>query len=182
MERPSERKTTMTVTKKSAATSQLETAITLWFNEGDPISIHALAVAANDCLHAMGKMAGKPSHIQTWLKSQPTGFQKRMAYTQNFIKHGFKDLHGKTSYDPIHGDVLMMDSVDCYTHLYGKKTPLMSAFFLRFALENPGFINLKENMPSLFESGDAANLAKLSRRQFLEKFLPALNRAISKYR
>jgi hypothetical protein len=38
----------ITVNKKSAATSQLETAILIWFSEGDPISIHALAAAAHD--------------------------------------------------------------------------------------------------------------------------------------
>jgi len=172
----------MTVTKKSAATSQLETAILVWFNGGDPISIHALATAASDCLHAMGKMAGKPSHIQTWLRSQSKGFQKRTAYIQNFIKHGFKDLHGSFSYSPKHGEVLMMDAVDCYTRLYGGKTPVMRVYFLRFALENPNVINLAKDRPSLLEGGTVDNLAKLNRREFLEVFVPAINRALPKKR
>jgi len=37
------------VTKASAAKSQLETAIQLWFDDADPVSIHTLAVAAHDC-------------------------------------------------------------------------------------------------------------------------------------
>ena len=170
----------MTVTKKSAATSQLETAILLWFNEGDPISIHALAVAASDCLHAMGKMAGKPSHIQTWLRSESRAFQDRMKYIQNFIKHGFKDLHGKASYSPKYGEVLMLDSVDCYGSLYGRKTPLMKVYFLRFATENPS-IMLLEDWPYLLKYRDIINrLSKLNRREFLEALLPAINRARSK--
>jgi hypothetical protein len=49
---PESRPDFLAVTKQSAARSQLETAIRLWFYEGDPVAIHTLAVAAHDCLHA----------------------------------------------------------------------------------------------------------------------------------
>jgi len=52
------------VTKKSAAISQLESAILLWLNSGDAVSIHTLAVASNDCFHAIGKLKNKPSRLQ----------------------------------------------------------------------------------------------------------------------
>ena len=35
------------VTKLDAARRQLETAITLWFHDGDPVSIHTLAAAVD---------------------------------------------------------------------------------------------------------------------------------------
>jgi hypothetical protein len=38
--------TKIVVTKLDAARRQLRTAIHLWFNDGDPVSIHALAFAA----------------------------------------------------------------------------------------------------------------------------------------
>jgi hypothetical protein len=38
------------VTKLDAARRQLETAITLWFHEADPVSIHALTGAAHNLL------------------------------------------------------------------------------------------------------------------------------------
>jgi hypothetical protein len=49
----------MPVTKRWAARSQLETAIGLWLHHDDPVSIHTLAVAANDCYHAIGEHEGK---------------------------------------------------------------------------------------------------------------------------
>lgn len=52
------------VTKASAARTQLETAIGLWFTDGDPISILALAVAANDCYHADGRF-GREAVLRT---------------------------------------------------------------------------------------------------------------------
>jgi hypothetical protein len=48
------------VSKSDVARSQLETAIQLWFADGDPVSIHTLAVAAHDCLHTLSKLTGKP--------------------------------------------------------------------------------------------------------------------------
>ena len=47
----------LAVTKQSCARSQLETAITLWFTGGDLVSIHALAVAAQDCYRALAERA-----------------------------------------------------------------------------------------------------------------------------
>jgi len=50
----------ITVTKASVARSQLETAIKLWFDEADLVSIHTLAVAAHDCYNALGKAKIEP--------------------------------------------------------------------------------------------------------------------------
>jgi hypothetical protein len=161
----------ITVNKKSAATGQLETAILLWFREGDPISIHALAAAAHDCFHAMGKNTGKPAVIQTWLESQSQDLQERSRYIQNFIKHGFKDLHGEADYCPAHGEILMFDAVTCYQGLFEKKTPLMTLFYLRYLFENPDHVH-PESKPILFEKGAIYDLLSASRRRFLEEALP----------
>jgi hypothetical protein len=47
--------TRMVITKIEAAQHQLRTAITLWFNEGDEISIHALAFSAYEVMHTLSK-------------------------------------------------------------------------------------------------------------------------------
>lgn len=46
------------ISKIDAAKRQLETAITLYFQNGDPVSIHTLAAAAYDVLHALCKVRG----------------------------------------------------------------------------------------------------------------------------
>lgn len=76
------------VTKQSAAKSQLETAILLWFNEGDPVSIHTLAVAAHDCFDELVKPKGKTSDVREWLGRKSKTFQKKTRVAQNFFKHG----------------------------------------------------------------------------------------------
>jgi hypothetical protein len=43
------------VSKLDAARRQLQTAIQLWFEERDPVAIHALAYAAYEIIHAISK-------------------------------------------------------------------------------------------------------------------------------
>jgi hypothetical protein len=45
----------LTIGKLDAARRQLETALTLWFNDGDPVSIHTLACAAYEIIHAVSE-------------------------------------------------------------------------------------------------------------------------------
>jgi hypothetical protein len=73
--------------KRDAARAQLETAIWLWFHYGEVISIHALASAANECYHAVGKKAGLPTIIQTWKRSLTKNQLKEANKVQNFAKH-----------------------------------------------------------------------------------------------
>jgi hypothetical protein len=110
----------ITVTKRDAAFSQLETAIWIWFTRDDPISVLGLAKAANDCYDAMGAHEGKPSFYRTWLKAQPQTYQDRANYVANFIKHGWKDLTESTPYSPRQGEVLIVDSIDCHRRYLGK--------------------------------------------------------------
>jgi hypothetical protein len=46
------------ITKLDAARRQLETAITLWFHDADPISVHTLVMAAHGILKAINKKLG----------------------------------------------------------------------------------------------------------------------------
>jgi hypothetical protein len=77
-------------TKKGAEIGQLESAILLWFNEANPISILVLASNAEDCLHAIGKKIGKPSLYKTWFESMPRSFQERGQHIQDFANMASK--------------------------------------------------------------------------------------------
>lgn len=48
----------ITVTKLDAAKRQLRTAIELWFNEGDPVSVHSLLYASHEIIHRLFRDAG----------------------------------------------------------------------------------------------------------------------------
>jgi hypothetical protein len=45
----------LALTKVDVARRQLQTAITLWFTNGDPVSVHTLAAAAHEIIHTVTK-------------------------------------------------------------------------------------------------------------------------------
>ena len=72
------------VTKEGAAQAQLETAIWLWVTKDDPVSIHTLAAASNDILHALGAKVSLPSIHAEWLKTQPKRLRNLSRPTELF--------------------------------------------------------------------------------------------------
>jgi hypothetical protein len=168
-----EPKKVIIVTKASAARGQLETAIQLWFDGGDPVSIHTLAVAANDCYHSMGKLRGSPSPVQKFIGSQSTSYQNRAREPQNFFKHGWKNLKGKVRYAPKYGEILLYDSVACHDRLFQELPALMRLFVLRFALSHPSALHV--DAEEYFLKGiKIDNLRKLERREFFDQVFPLL--------
>jgi hypothetical protein len=166
------------VTKASAARSQLETAIQLWFDDADPVSIHTLAVAAHDCFDALATRAGKPSRWRELMAARSRKVRKQSAYAQNFFKHGFKDLKKQARYMPFHGEVLLFDSAICHEAIFQKVTPLMEAFLLRFAMSFPEFITVDIGELIKAETGLVIDdIAPLNRRDFLKRVLPLLQKA-----
>jgi len=87
---------------------------------------------------------------------------------QNFFKHGYRDFGKQLEYDPIHGDILLLDSILMYHALNGSMTPFMGAFVSRWTLTEPG---LEWVFPTNVQQKRSPNLAKISRREFLKKFL-----------
>jgi hypothetical protein len=168
---PESRPDFLAVTKQSAARSQLETAIRLWFYEGDPVAIHTLAVAAHDCLHAIGSSAGKPSLYKSWLKTKSKRFQQRAVATQNFFKHGFRDVHKEILFSPIHAEILMFDSTVCFREVFGRLTPLMALYGVRFAITSPDIVPSKLR-PAFLAHVNAHKFGEIGRRQFIDEFLP----------
>jgi hypothetical protein len=160
------------VTKDVCAKSQLENAIILWFHHADPISIHTLAVAAQDCYHAIGAHKGSPSALQGWIERQSKGFQERIRYAQNFFKHGKKDLLGKAYLYPTHTEMLLLDSIGCHeNNAPNTETPLMRLWVGRFALEHPGAAPKLE----AFHRIKIEDFKNTTRLEFFNELLPALS-------
>jgi hypothetical protein len=84
------------VSKLNAAQRQLRTAISLWFNDGDPVSVHALAFAAYEVFHFVSghrdphrrDLLFDSDHIKDEYRKEYLSHVKREA---NFFKHANKD-------------------------------------------------------------------------------------------
>lgn len=164
------------VTKASAARAQLETAIWLWFNNGDPVSIHTLAVAAHDCFSALLSHATRDaSAFRSWMKSQSKERQKRATLAQNFFKHGSKKLKGVILLPTIDAEVLMMDAVTCYDIISKKPRALMRLYAWRFVYEHPDLM-AEAALPAFSKNAEVHNLVDSTREQFFEKVFPIFAR------
>jgi hypothetical protein len=154
------------IDKQSAAVSQLESAIILWWNNRDAASIHTLAVASHDYMTAMIARKGDPSPFRTWLKSQPRRFQEKAAEAQNFLKHGSKDWNKDIQISPLFAEMMMYDSVVSHQKAFGGITPLMRAFATRFVIENSDMLGKK--FESAAKGLNIDYIAELNRGEAME--------------
>ncbi len=84
----------ITISKLDAAKRQLETAITLYFHDGDPVSIHTLTSAAYNVIRTINKkrngppMFEKDEFIEDYVKPEyQDQVRKQLNEAENFFKH-----------------------------------------------------------------------------------------------
>jgi hypothetical protein len=166
------------VNKKHAAIFQLEAAIWLWFRWPEPISIHTLAVASNECFNALAGRKKQPSILQQWIKAQPQAIQKRIRKIQNFFKHGLMDLTGEVRLPPLLSEITMFDSVICCKIAFSAITPLMCLYGARFSLEHTDILQ-RDFRPYFLEGIQINDLGDTSRAEFFVKLLPVFERFVT---
>ena len=165
------------IKKIDAACRQLDTAITLWFQEGDDVSIHTLACSAHQIIHDINKSRkGRDLLFDTVVikdeyRSEFISFIKG-AY--NFFKHADKapNQDGVIQLDSsITGLVILFSILGLEMH--GIKTNVTrSAFILFYGINNPDILtdkylkSLVQNIPP----EHLTNIRKLKRSQFFESY------------
>jgi hypothetical protein len=160
----------ISVTKLDAAKRQLETAISLWFSEGDEVSTHTLATSALKVLHDVGDKKG----IKSWLIARPNAppeWKKRSMAIQGFFKHAHKDSDDVLTYNAEVTEFYIFDAIHCFEELHGIPLPaIMRAFLLRFKLRHTEIFgdDITPRLPK------GMNVRSLGRADFLKKVLPLL--------
>ena len=105
------------ISKTDAAKRQLETAIRLWLNNGDPVSIHTLAAAAHQIIHDLDTKHGKPT-ILRGLDIIPSHLKRRVRKVfnkpANFLKHADKDQTDVLDFPPEITEVFILDAIETY--------------------------------------------------------------------
>jgi hypothetical protein len=144
----------------------LETAITLWFNNGDPVAIHTLTDAAYGILYALNIGGApmlrdselvKPEFAEKWhaLHSDPG----------NFVKHASKDPNEIFHLAPEFTDVMLLEAVGKYQELSNAGRPLLRSFHLYMAINSPRLF-LPHFLELVRKSVSVDDLAPLSRQEF----------------
>jgi hypothetical protein len=161
------------VEKLEAARRQMETAISLFFEERDPVAIHTLAAAAYDVIDGINEhRKGNPMFVKRRYTELPGKVdRKTLNDTQNFLKHADKGPERTLDFFPDLSEMLIVDACRTYRDLTGETVPLFEAFSRWVTCRNgeSGFNWPKEKQPllkdllALFRAGD--------RRGFLARCL-----------
>lgn len=92
------------ISKLEAAARQLDCAISLWFQDGDEVSIHTLAAAAYQICHDTKEQRGDPFPLLYYSPMIKEPFRRKWINAVkspiNFFKHADKDTHAIIEFSP----------------------------------------------------------------------------------
>jgi len=132
--------------KIEASSRQLTTAINLWFNEGDPVSIHTLACSAYQIVHDINSKAGGPDLLYDSLnvKDEYRGLWiNTIKKAYNFMKHADRDPGETVELDPSVNEVFIMYTCLGLEILGSKPNIARAAFTLYQMLAKPEILTEK---------------------------------------
>lgn len=162
-----------TISKTDAARRQLDTAITLWFQESDPIPTYTLACASHQiiCDIIRHRRGHDPLFDNPYIKS---GFKKvakdHFHKHYNFFKHATRDPNKSIVFFESSPQTFILYSILGLEQLSITKTPLQSAFMIFFTLNNPSLLT-DAGLKLFFKEIPADELTKfrkLTRKQIFE--------------
>jgi len=172
---------TIRISKFNAARLQLNTAIRLWFQDGDPVSVLTLVYASHEILHRLYKNEGygnllyDTAHIPT---SEREAFVQKLKLVPNFLKHANRDAKedGAVQFSTGTNIVFLFFSVLAVKGLIGsdakKLTDEEMAFLAYCLIHEPSWFPEGELKNSA--SVDLAQLRPIKSAEFLETFIKAM--------
>ncbi len=137
---------TVVIEKLDAACRQLNTAISLWFSNGDPVSIHTLACSAHQIVHDINKKQGGRDLVYDSLiikDEYRRDANKFIKQAYNFFKHADNDVYGTIEFKPYLTEFFMIFTSMGLEILGRQPDPIRSAFKIYYGLRNPNFLTEK---------------------------------------
>lgn len=165
------------VTKLDAARRQLSTAIRLFFERRDTISIHTLVAAAQGIMHDLLKKQGpgKGSFVKSAAFIRPdkkAEYIELITSAQNFFKHAdWEPADAILDFYPEPIAFSILDVVDMLQRYTGRHQADAIVFLLWFGLKHPGILEPNELLQRLTQRNQARTegLTEDGRKQhFLE--------------
>jgi hypothetical protein len=166
----------VTLSKLTVGKRQIDTAIWLWFNDGDVVSIVTLAGAALGVLDGLYQHARKGRPFPFDEKTIPPGLTPRDARNivkeaENFAKHARGDADKTFDYRFDKVTAYLYCAVAAYFNLTGEHEPsgLHALFWTRYGMMHPtlhrnGLSRLRPE-----QIAEAERLKNLSRREYFNE-------------
>jgi hypothetical protein len=134
------------IDKLNAARRQLNTAIYLWFNHGDAVSIHTLACSAHQIVHDINRKRGGRDLLYDSLIFKDEYRKEAINYLKqdyNFFKHANKDPSATLEFDPITTELFIIFTSLGLEILGQRPDEVRGAFIIYFSLRNPHLLTEK---------------------------------------
>ena len=169
------------ISKLDSAKRQLETLIRLYFQNGDPVSIHTLCSAAYTVIKDINeKRGGSPMLVLGILKVMVKPDKERevrqlLKQAENFFKHADRDHDETLDFNPKQTDILILDACSKYFDLTGEWPPLFKIYQAWYIVNNNDQFNLPEDFDSMV-STVGIPLISLGKQDFFNKMLPIVMR------
>ena len=128
------------ITKQEAAKRQLKTAIRLFFENADSVSVHSLTAAAHGVLRDLLTHGGKGSFIKDNPALRPNRKKEYLQIineAQNFFKHADKDPTTTLEFKPQTTEFFIFDACLMYNLLTGRHLGAGMLFLVWFYIQNP---------------------------------------------
>ncbi len=165
------------ISKLDAARRQLATAITLWFEDRDPVSIHTLVFAAYEIIHAVSKQRN-PARRDLLFNSQLIEDEHRVEYVKfvkehgNFFKHALNDGNAVIEFRPVLSQMFFLMAILGVELCGEQKNAEESAFMWWQYIDKPDWLTesgrklLEDTVPS----ENVAYLRTRPKSEFLQAF------------
>lgn len=161
------------ISKLDAATRQLRSAIRLFFEEADEVSIHTLIGASHEMTHSLVKRKGGSSLLKDNPYIRPEKrreYEDRINEARNFFKHASRDAHKELEFYPDVNRFWIHDTIMMHRESFGAQHLHMDLvlFLTWFTIEHPDLLNpetqnlltdnMKEQAKKIRESGRSKSL------------------------
>ncbi len=161
----------LTIQKLETARSQLQTAIQLWFADGDPISIHTLTCAAHQILHDIHvQRGGYPLIFDSIFAKEGYRAQwnRGVKAHMNFFKHADRDTNGTILFDPSLTEPFFMMSLYILEGLGTPLAPAEAACAFWCVLHNPDWLDMpgQDRFLNCLQADELANLREIPKQRF----------------
>jgi hypothetical protein len=169
------------ISKLDAARRQILTAIRLYFNHGDIVSMHTLAAAAFKITQNICDSDEKlPDSLSDWVDElmkpeYKKTFWNKLHETANFFKHADRDPDTVHELYPEQTENLLFFAVYQYRHLTGEWSPEIRLFSTWYMMHHPDSFNTSQEVIKL-----GKDLFGYDRNRFWRELLPELHETIDR--
>lgn len=166
-----------TIDKLEAACRQLNTAIALWFNDGDAVSIHTLASTAHQIVHDINRHRGGRDLLYDSIlikdEFRREAIKNYLKKHYNFFKHADSDPAGTISFDRIITEGIILFTLLGLELLGREPDEVRGAFSIYYFLRNPHLLTEKGKAVFIdaFPDESGKNALSMSKQQFFEAYI-----------